>query len=372
MKTTHAVPVLILAAGVLAACSQTPPVADLPRPVELVAAGASGSLGRQVFSGEVRARHEADLGFRVPGKLMRRLVDAGAVVRKGQVLAELDPADLRLSADAARAQVSAAETEFGFASAELRRYRALLEQRFISQAAFDAKESAYQASAARLEQARSQHAVTRNQAGYAALLADADGVITAIAAEPGQVLAAGQPAMRLARLGDKEVHVNVPENRLAEFRATKEIGVAVWSRPDKVYRGAIREIAPAADPATRTYTAKITIVDADAEVLWGMTANALLLQASAATGAVVPLSAVAQRGQEAIVWVADPQTSIVQPRSVRLGQYREDGATVLDGLRPGELVVAAGVHKLVAGQKVRLPQGAQAGAGEASKGLRAS
>ncbi len=346
----------------LAACSQPPQQAEAPRPVEIITVGTPVSYERQVFSGEVRARHEADLGFRVAGKVLRRYADIGTAVKRGQVLAELDPADLQLSADAARAQVAAAQTEFDFAKAELERYRSLLQQKFISQTAFEARQNAYNATAARLEQARSQHAVTRNQAGYAKLVADADGVITAVHAEPGQVLAAGQPAMRLARLGEKEVLIAVPENRLAELRAAQDIALATWSRPAKVYRGVLRELAPAADPATRTYAAKVSIVDADAEVLWGMTANVLLRSAQTGAVARLPLSALAQREQQAVVWVADAATATVQPRVVRVGQYAEDGVSVLEGLQAGELVVSAGVHKLLPGQKVRLPPAALPGA----------
>lgn len=342
----------------LAACSQPPQQAAAPRPVEVMTVGAPSSYERQVYSGEVRARHEADLGFRVAGKLLKRHVDVGSAVKKGQVLAELDPADLQLSAEASRAQVAAAQTEFDFARAELERYRSLLQQKFISQAAFDARQNAYNATAARLEQARSQHAVTRNQAGYATLVADTEGVITAAAAEPGQVLAAGQPVLRLARLGEKEVLIAVPENRLPEFRAATAIAVATWSQPGKIYRGALRELAPAADSATRTYAAKISIVDADAEVLWGMTANVLLQSTHAGAIVRLPLGAIAQREQQPVVWVADANSATVNPRPVRVGQYGEDGVSILEGLRAGELVVTAGVHKLLPGQQVRLPQAA--------------
>lgn len=357
MNSTPRSALIALLVAALAACSPPTKQAEAPRPVEVLAVAPGSAFERQVFSGEVRARHEADLGFRVAGKLLRRLADVGTQVKKGQILAELDPADLHLSAAAAQAQVAAAQTEFDFAQAELARYRSLLAQTFISQAAFDARQNAYNATAARLEQARSQHAVTRNQAAYASLIADADGVITAVMAEPGQVLAAGQPALRLARLGEKEVLIAVPENRLPEFRATKEIAVATWSKPETIYRGAVRELAPAADPATRTYAAKISILEADAEVLWGMTANVLLRRADTAAVARLPLTALAQRQDQAVVWVADAQTATVAPRAVRVGQYREDGVDILEGLRAGELVVTAGVHKLLPGQQVRLPPG---------------
>lgn len=374
MNRAPALPRILAAALALglAACGQAPPPAEVLRPVEIVAVGAPGTLDRQVYSGEVRARYETDLGFRINGKLMRRLVDIGATVKQGQPLAELDPADVRLSADAAQSQVNATETEYQFARAELDRYRSLLAQKFISQAAFEAKQNAYNSAAAKLEQAKSQYAVTRNQAGYATLHADADGVITATPGEPGQVLAAGQPAVRLARSGEKEVVINVPENRLPELRAAQELAVATWVDPKRIYRARVREISPAADAATRTYTTKVSILDAGPEVLWGMTANVLLQRADAGVITVLPLAAVAQRDSKPTVWVADRANATVTPRAIEIGQYREDGVTVLSGLKQGEWVVAAGVHKLLPGQKVRLPEAAQLGRSSAASGAKAS
>lgn len=344
---------VLIASLFLAACGKEAPPADPVRPVLVQQVMPVAHARRNVFSGEVKARHEADLGFRVGGKIAARLVDVGAEVKPGQVLARLDPADARLAADAARAQLAAARTEHGFAKAEYERYRSLLEQKFISQAVFDQRESAYKAAAARLEQARAQAAVAGNQADYTALVADRAGIITQVSGEPGQVVAAGQPVLRLARPEEREVMIHVPESRMAELRGVEEVALALWSDPNRRYQGRIREVAPSADPMTRTFTVKVSIVDPGPEVRLGMTANVLLGAEGMQELYVVPLSAVAKQGDGAVVWVLDGERRTVAPRSVKVGQYTEQGATVQSGLKAGEWVVTAGVHKLRSGQPVR-------------------
>lgn len=342
-----------LALATLAACSQPQPVAPAPRPVlaQVVQPAASG-LGN-VYSGEVRARHETDLAFRVGGKLIARHVDVGAIVTRGTVLARLDAQDAQLAVDAARSQLAAAEAEHSLAKAELERYQRLFKQNFVSEAVLDARQTAFDATKAKLDQARAQVATARNQSAYTTLVADADGVITAVSAELGQVVAAGQPIVRLARPDEKEVVVNVPESRLAELRDARQILVSLWTRPEQVYAAELREISPTADPVTRTFTVKVSVPRADAAVRLGMTANAML-DGGGETSVMLPLSALDQSSGAAAVWVVDPQTHRTAPRPVAIGAYREDGVTVRSGLTAGEVVVSAGVHKLVAGEVVRL------------------
>jgi len=341
-------------AFVLAACGNGKTVPDPARPVltQKVAAGAAAT--RDVYSGDVRARYETELGFRVGGKILARTVDAGARVQKGQVLARLDPEDARLAADAARAQLASADSDLALAKAELDRHADLLAKKFISQSAFDVKQNAFNASQARADQMKSQAAISANQAAYTTLVADADGVITTVSAEPGQVVAAGQAVVKLARSGEKEVVVNAPEGQLPRFKVGEDVGLTLWAEPGTVFRGRIREVAGGADPVTRTYLVKVAALDAPANAQIGMTANVHFKPTLDAQLVLLPLTAIAGERDKPAVWVVDPRTSRVSLRPVKVGQYREDGATILEGLAAGEIVVTAGVHKLRHEQVVRV------------------
>ena len=335
-------------------CAKEVVVSEPVRPVLTQKISLTQSVGQDVYAGEVRARHEADLGFRIAGKIVSRPVELGTAVKKGALLASLDPQDVRLGAEAARSQVAVAQTEFEFAKAELDRNKELLERNFISKAVYDAKLNSFNSAQAKLATARSQAAVSANQSAYASLKADFDGTITAVNAEVGQVVATGQPVMKLAKLDEKEVLINIPENRLADLKKVEYIAVRLWSAPDKIYRGEVREVAPGADATTRTYSAKISIIDA-ADVKLGMTANVILQHSGAANVALIPLAALYQRDNRPAVWVVDGKTSQVNLRPIVTGPYREDGVVVLSGLADGEQIVVAGVHKLSPGQAVRLP-----------------
>jgi multidrug efflux system membrane fusion protein len=317
-------------------------------------AAAKPADGANVYSGEVRARYENDLAFRVGGKAVARYVDVGATVTKGQPLARLDPQDAKLNVDAARSALAAAEADHALAKAEVERYRDLYAKKFVSQAVLDARETTFNTTKAKLEQARAQALVAANQSSYTTLAAEADGVITAVGLEPGQVVSPGQTVLRFARPDEKEVVINVPESRLAELRDAKRIQVAVLAAPDKPAAGRIREIAPNADAATRTFAVRVSVLDPDPAIRLGMTANVALGEARSEPVIRLPLSALTQVEARPAVWVVDPQTSRVNLRPVEIGAYREDGVTVTTGLRPGEVVVTAGVHKLLAGETVRV------------------
>ena len=208
---------ILLAAAVAAvtACSKHEPPAPAPRAVIAQVVGAKPTEGANVYSGEVRARHENDLAFRVGGKVVARYVDVGATVKKGTELARLDPQDAQLGVESARSQLAAAEADHALAKAELARYRDLYAKQYVSKAVLDARENTFNTTKARLEQARAQAQVARNQSSYTTLVAEADGVITAVNVEAGQVVSSGQPVLRFARPEEKEVAINVPETRLA-------------------------------------------------------------------------------------------------------------------------------------------------------------
>ncbi|MET0680393.1 MAG: efflux RND transporter periplasmic adaptor subunit [Burkholderiales bacterium] len=348
-------PLLLMAlAAALAACSKQEAQAPAPRPVIAQVASAKHAEGANVYSGEVRARYENDLAFRVGGKVVARFVDVGATVKKGDQLARLDPQDAQLNVESARQALAAAEADHVLAKAELERYRELRAKQYVSQAVLDARESTFNTTKARLEQARAQAQVARNQSSYTTLVAEANGVITAVNVEAGQVVSPGQPVMRFARPEEKEVAINVPETRLGELRDAREILISVWAAPDKPYLGRVREIAPNADAATRTFAAKISFAQPDAAVKLGMTANVALGDRTGGEVITLPLTALTQVEGKHAVWVVDPHTSKVNLRPVVIGAYREDGVSIRDGLRPGEVVVTAGVHKLLPGETVRV------------------
>ena len=333
-----------IALALLAACARQAPPPPAPRAVIAQVVGAAPVQAANVYSGEVRARYETDLAFRVGGKVVARYVDVGAVVKKGQALARLDPQDARLNVEAARSALAAADADHALARAEVERYRDLFDKKFVSQAVLDARETTFNTTRAKLEQSRAQALVAANQSAYTTLAAEADGVVTAVSLEPGQVVSPGQTVLRFARPDEKEVAISVPESRLAELRDAREILVAVLAAPDKPAAGRIREIAPIADAATRTFAVRVSMLDPDPAVKLGMTANVALGEPKSEAVIRLPLAALTQVGGRAAVWVVDAQTSKVHLRPIEVGAYREDGVTVAAGLKPGEVVVLSLIH----------------------------
>jgi multidrug efflux system membrane fusion protein len=329
------------------------PVAEA-RPVETIQIALTPDDQESSYTGDVRARWESALGFRVPGKVVSRLVDVGAKVTKGQLLAKLDPEDQRLGAEAARQQLVAARSDFEQAKADLSRYKDLFSKGFISAAEYDRRKWTYDTAAARLEQSTAQLELNRNQTAYTQLHSDIDGVVTAVQAEVGQVVTPGQSVVKVARLDQKEVAVNVPENRLTELKAANDVDITLWATPGKIYQGHIREVSPSADNVTRTYTVKVAVVDPDAAVQLGMTASVFLKRNGPhARVARLPLTALFQSGNQPAVWVIDPKTNQVALKPVQIGRYTQDYVTVVSGLNEGDRVVRAGVHKLNPGETVR-------------------
>jgi len=352
----------VLLAGALAACGAKDKPVEPVRPVQLTQVKLGGANTTAVFAGEVKPRYEADLGFRIGGKLVARYVDVGARVTKGQALARIDPADVGLQAEAAKAQVAATESEWKFAQAEYDRYLGLLKEKFISASALDAKRNTLDANRAKYEQARANLAVAQNQASYATLNASDDGVITAVNADAGQVVTAGQAVFRLARAEQREVAISVPENRIGELTGARQLFVALWANPQKLYPAKVREVSPSVDAVTRTFAVRVAIANPDPAVQWGMTANVGVLGNGAANSAILPATSIYQQDGKPAVWRFDPATQQVSLAPVTIGQYREDGVVVTSGVRDGDWIVAAGVHKLLPGQVVRPYESSATGA----------
>lgn len=354
---TCAWPVLMLCLGILTACGKDAPKPETVVPVHAVRVSTQADAARVNWSGEVRARFETTLAFRVGGKIIERSAQVGQMVKRGEVLARLDPQDLNLQTQAVGAQIAAAQTELSQQTDDLARYQTLLKQGFISQAEYDRRRNTVDIARSRVDELRSYQRGTRNQATYTALASDENGVVTSVDAERGQVVAAGQPVLRVAQLGQKDVVITVPENRLADLRQAHDLQVLLWSRPDHPYRGELREVSPVADPGTRTYTAKIAVLDADDEMRLGMTAR-VEAQTRNAQGLVLPLSALYRNGDQTAVWVVDAAAQTVKLVSVKATALQGEQIGVTAGLQGGETVVTAGVHKLHPGQKVRVVEAA--------------
>jgi RND family efflux transporter MFP subunit len=348
---------VILAAVVLllAACSPAPSEAPpASRPVKTLVVAAEPIDRVSQYAGEVRARYEISLAFRVGGKIIERQAEIGQQVEADQTLMQLDSGDLALNQQALRAQLTAAEADRDQAQSKLNRAKALLVRNLISRNDFDSLKGAYDTAQARVQQAESQLSGGARQTGYAQLRTDQAGVITALHAEVGQVVAAGQPVINLALPGEKEVAISVPENRRDELQIGEEVQISLWSAPGRLYSGQVRETAPLADPLTRTYAVKITFIDPDSAVQLGMTASVRASRRLAAPAIRLPLTALIEHEGQPAVWVVDPQTLKVARRTVHLGEFHGDQVIVASGLAPGQRVVTAGVHKLYPDQPVRL------------------
>ncbi len=353
-------------AFVLVACSRSAPPEEPVRAVKVMTVGVDSFNTGHEFAGEVKARVESRLGFRVGGKIIKRQAEVGQHVRQGQVLAQLDPQDYKLAADAARAQMAAASTNRDLAAADYKRYKELKDQNFISGAELERRETTLKAAQAQLEQAQSQLAVQGNQANYAVLVADVSGVVTAVEAEVGQVVTAGMPVLRIAADGVRDVVFSVPEDKVAAIKTGMPVKVRVWAQNAEL-DGRVREVAASADPLTRTYPVKVAL-DTPTPPVLGATVYVQPQGLGGAGSQVIklPTTALRQDGKASAVWVLDKATMTVKSQTVQIATADGNEAVVASGLQPGMLVVSAGVHVLSPGQKVSIYQNKVAVAASAS------
>jgi RND family efflux transporter MFP subunit len=313
----------------------------------------------RAYTGVVRARYEVDEAFRVGGKLAERRVGVGDLVKAGQVLAMLDPEDLALSVESAEAELRAARSNVAQTGADEGRYRELKTKGHVSEAEYDRRKLAADEARARLERAERSLALARNQRDYAVLVASGPGVVTATHVEAGQVVSQGQRIVTLARLDEKEVLVAIPESRLADLEGSRA-EVTLWADGQRPYRARLREVAPQADPATRTYAVRFSLPEADEAVRLGMTATLRLVHGSDRPVAHLPLTAILDQGAGASVFVVDPQTRGLKLKPVSIERYGETQVAIGSGLGDGELVVTLGVQKLDEGLKVRTAEASRA------------
>lgn len=341
----------------LVACARTEPQPEPVRTVRTLTVASASAGGVQEYAADIRARSETRLGFRVGGRLAQRHVEVGERVKAGQALARLDPQDLQLSQDAAQAALRAAQVNHDLAAADFKRFKDLRDQGFISGAELDRREATLKAAAAQLEQARAQAQVQGNQAAYTTLVAPAAGVVVSVDAEPGTVLAAGTPVVRLALDGPRDAVFAVPEDAVAAARVLQgkagALAVKLWGSNDRL-PATVREVAAAADPATRTFLVK---ADLAAPVLQlGQTATVSIELPRTEAVTLLPLSAVREHQGQSAVWVVQPGTGVqtVALRPITVAGAQGNEVVVKSGLKPGERVVTAGVHVLTEGQKVRV------------------
>lgn len=350
----YTLPFLVLTvAGCQKATTEAPPVRAVRT---LVIEGQGGAIERE-YSGEIRARLESRLSFRVPGKLVSRPVNLGDTVKRGQVLAQLDPTDLELGQQAAKAALVAAQAQSNLASADLKRFQELKNQGFVSPAMLERYQAAQKGAEATVTQARANALLQGNQAGYSQLLADGSGVITSIDNEPGQVVAAGMPVVTLAHDGPRDVVFAVPDDLGPPLRAllarNGAIKVRLWGSSQWM-PATVREVAAAADALTRTLQVKADLPAAASQAALGQTAAvALNVPSRIGQGLLIPLPALVEQGGKSVVWVLDGKTMTVRPQPVITAEVSGNLVLVARGLQPGQEIVTAGAHVLTPGQKVK-------------------
>jgi multidrug efflux system membrane fusion protein len=343
---------LALLLGALAACKPAVVPTDDTRPVRTMVLAARSSTALAEFSGEVRPRVETRAGFQVPGRVTRRLVEVGQSVGAGQPLATIDAQDFRLAAQAADAALEAAKADRNQQRADYRRFQELQGKGFISQAELDRRKASLDAAEAKYLQAEANARASGNQADYAVLRAPHEAVVVAVDAEVGQVVAAGQSVIRLARTGEMDVLIGIPEQQLSLLKRATEIQVRLWAGGEPM-KGRLREIAPVADAATRTFPTRIALVDPPAFVALGMTATVSFVTPIGRPVIAVPLQALQSEGGLTHAWLVDPITSTVHRTQVRVANVAGNEIVIDEGLKPGDQIVTAGVHQLKEGQKVR-------------------
>ncbi len=339
----------------VSACSEakTEPVAAV-RPVKVVEIAKADTTRALQYSGAVKARTEMNLGFRVAGKVVERLVDIGDRVDPGDILARIDATDYALAVKTAEANLAAAEKQVETVRMTQGRAEALFGKKFASQAQVDEARLGYQQALAARDAAASSLRQASNQVGYTELKADREGIVTAVSADTGQVVGVGTPVVAVAVDGEKEIQIAVPETDIAHFKPGQPVEVGFWTDDQLRLAGKVREVAGSADPQSRTFSVRVSLAE-DPRVLLGMTATVEARVATRRALASIPLEAMAEKDGKTIVWVADRDSSTVHARPIVVTDFASDGVHVAEGLQPGDLVVAAGTQFMSENLKVKLP-----------------
>lgn len=341
---------LLLVLFSLPGCSKSIDKIDDVRPVKVIKVSPSSISEVAEYAGDVRARVTTRIGFRVSGKIVARKVDVGSAVKKGQILMQLDPQDQELLQTQALSSVKASEIARDYALSEFNRYRNLYDKKFVSQTLLDSKEAAYRSAQANYDQSVANNRYQSNQTNYTTLAANADGVVTSIDAEVGQVVTAGTPVLQIANPGEMEIVVAIPEDKVDKIRQLNNVQVRLWAQPKNLIDGVIREISPIADPVTRTFTIKISLPEQPQEMHLGMTAYAIFTSKSPARQITLPITALLEYKNGYAVWVVENNLLKLVP--VETGDSSGNDVIITGNLKEGQAVVIAGVASLHAGQKV--------------------
>jgi len=342
----------LLLLPLLAACGKPPAAPEPLRPVKTVQIGMHAGTAELSVPGEVSARHETPMAFRVGGKISRCKVNLGDTVRRGQLLAQLEPTDYQLASQSGAAGLAEAKSTSTLADADLARYRSLRKKGFISAAMLDQKQGLADVARAHMEVMLSTYSKQSRQLDYTSLTAPNKGLISAYDCNEGQVVNAGQTIMRFAQSGEKEIVIHLPEAALQDFRSSSSFGISLNALPGKSYRGSLRELSAAADPATRTYAARIAVNDADSAMQLGMSATVEIRSAGKPVMRL-PLIAVFSKTNNPTVWKVD-NTGTVHAAAITIGSIEGDSVRIASGLVSGDVVVTAGTHLLREGEKVKL------------------
>lgn len=340
---------LVLCSVTIVGCSKPAPEAE-QIPLVMVTQPATSHEDQKSYAGDVQARQQTALAFRVGGQITDRYVDVGVRVKVGQVLAKLDVKDAQLQLNSAKAQLESAQSAAKAAADEFKRFQQLLPINAVSRSQYDSVKNQYDAAQASLKQAQSNYDVSANQTGYNQLIANKNGVITQRNIETGQVISAGQAAYQLAIDGDREVVIGVPEQAIAEIKVGQNAWVTLWSKPQDRFAAYVREISPAADQS-RTFMVKVALKEGQSAIQLGQSARVFFNQ-NIQNVLSVPLSSVSANNNQAYIWVVNPDQTI-RKVSVTLGSYGRDSVTVVNGLNPGQWVVVGGVHLLREKQKIK-------------------
>ena len=347
---------MVAAVLTLAACQEIVATEQTIRPVKAVVVQQTSGEKLKSFSGEIKAKTERALGFRVSGKIIERLVDIGDSVKAGQIIARLDGTDLVLSENSAKAAVRSAKTRLAVAKDALVRAQKLRPKGYTPEAVVDQRRLEVDAAQAALEAAEAQAEQASNATSYATLKADMDGIVTDVRAEAGQVVAAGSPVIIVAESGEKELALNVPEQDITRLAIGQKATLSLWADPKIETDGKISEIAGQADPGSRTYAVRVAIADAPAAMRLGMTATATLTLGAQSPYFPVPMTALTEIDGRKAIFVADRNTSKVAPRFIEIDGVAPDALKVVSGINPGEVVITGGVQFLTDGMQVKLPE----------------
>jgi RND family efflux transporter MFP subunit len=328
---------------------------EVVRPVKVAEIGPPDAGRKLIYSGSIKARTEMNLGFRVSGKITERLVDVGDRVAQGAALARIDDVDYKLSLDSANANLASAQKQAEITEIALKRAQTLRDKNVSSQADLDQATLSRDQAIATRQSAEASLDQAKNQVVYTELKADRPGIVTAVSADVGQVVASGSAVLTVAVDGSKEVLIAVPENDVAQFKPGKAVKASFWSSDNLVLDGKVREVAGSADQQSRTFAVKVALPE-DPRVLLGMTATITAALDNSQPAYSVPLAALAKKGDQSVVWVVDKQKGTVSARPVTVADFSDDGVRISKGLSTGDLVVSAGTQFMKEDMKVRLPE----------------